>query len=92
MSRKKKIITEDDGTPVEVEDDAPETVSEAVETEAEANPHNAAVEGSRSVRWTKQGAERGAFSEHGQHAEGDIVVTAHADAMIAMGFAEEASE
>lgn len=100
MSRKKKIVkTDDDGTPleiVEVDDDSSETQPPAVEPEPEVvpepEPAKPVVEGARKVKWTKTGADRGAFSEHGKHEEGEIVETVHADLLIQNGFAEDAGE
>ena len=42
------------------------------------------------VRWTQEGEDRGAFSEHGRHVAGEIVDTEHAAILIERGFAEAA--
>ena len=43
------------------------------------------------VRWTQAGEHKGAWSEHGTHTAGEIVDTAHAGALIELGFAEAAN-
>jgi len=40
-----------------------------------------------TVVWTKLGEDRGAWSEHGRHVEGEHVETEHADILIKNGFA-----
>lgn len=99
MGRKKRIVkSDDDGTPleiVEVDDETVEAdpiVEPDAPVEPEPDPQNAAVEGAEAVVWTALGAERGAFSEHGQHAEGETVLTVHADALISSGFAKRTGE
>lgn len=80
MSRKKKIIHDIDGTPIETDEDV---VDETPEPEP-------AKPAKRSVIWTKAGEDAGVFSEHGQHSEGDVVETDHADLLIERGYAKEA--
>jgi hypothetical protein len=46
----------------------------------------------RKVVWTKVAEQSGAFSEHGQHKEGDTVETIHADHFFAQGWARPAPE
>lgn len=91
MARKpKQIVTDEDGTPVEAAD--PVGVQEIEWTEEDSTPHideePLPVSG-RKVRWTLKGEQAGAFSEHGQHIEGEEVTSVHADKLVEMGFAEE---
>lgn len=92
MGRKKKIVTEEGGTPVEVDDDTAD-ILDPVETDpvevvvAPEKPTSA-----RKVIWTATGELKGAFSEHGQHLADEEVMTVHADSLIRAGFAREASE
>ena len=91
MARKpKQIVTDDDGTPVEVPD--PVGTQEIEFTDEDGTPRldvePLPVPG-RKVRWTKKGEADGAFSEHGQHFDGEEVVTIHADKIVELGFAEE---
>ena len=94
MSKKRKIVkTDEDGTPLEiVEVEDAESVDAPPPADPEPEPAKPVVEGARKVKWTKTGAERGAFSEHGKHEEGEVVETVHADLLIQNGFATEASE
>lgn len=75
MSRKKKIIIEADGTPVETD--------EIDQTAGPDEPTANLV----PVYWTKHGEERGAFSEHGSHKAGEKVMTAYAHQLCEAGFA-----
>lgn len=75
MSRKKRVVLEADGTPVETDELLPDSGPE-VPTSNEV-----------PVYWTKAGAERGVFSEHGSHREGERVLTAYAQQLIDVGAA-----
>lgn len=80
MTRRKKIISDVDGTPVETDEDLPLEEVPAVEPKA----------AKRLVVWTPKGEELGAWSEHGMHKAGDLVETDLADVLIERGFAREA--
>jgi hypothetical protein len=100
MARKRKTVTDDDGTPVEVET-AEDLEAEAAELDdelAEVFPEGGALTeapapapaaSGRVVIWTEKGEAAGVFSEHGQHVAGEEVTTEHADVLIANGFATE---
>lgn len=79
MSRNKKIVREDDGTPVETDEDDVAPVVEKIE-----RPQK------RKVVWEQKGEDAGAWSEHGQHKTGEIVETDHADVLVSRGYATEA--
>lgn len=74
MSKSKKIVKDDDGTPMEVEGDGPEEVI---------YPHKAKV-----VVWTKKAEDEAVFSEHGTHRAGDEVSTEYADLFVERGHAK----
>ena len=74
MSRK-KIIRDVDGTPVETDE---------IDTTA---PVEYPTSNEVLVYWTKKGEERGAFSEHGTHRTGDVVMTAYSGPLVENGFA-----
>lgn len=78
MTRKKKVIQEADGTPVEIDEDVEDI--EAVTSE---------LPRKRVVEWTEKGEKAGAFSEHGQHVAGEHVETDSADLLIEYGFAKD---
>lgn len=75
MSRKRKVVIDKDGTPVETD----EIIDDGVTVEPTSNDV--------LVYWTKLGEERGAFSEHGAHQAGDKVMTAYAPQLVKAGFA-----
>lgn len=79
MSRGKRIVKAEDGTPIEVEGE----VNPAAEYPTD--------EG-RDVVWTQKAQDEGVFSEHGQHKAGDIVRTTYAALFIERGHATEVSE
>lgn len=93
MGRKRKIVTEADGTPVEVEPSAEEVAAEAAaQAEADAELSEVTlygVAGPRTVIWTELAERDGVFSEFGQHKAGDEVLTRHAATLIANGYATE---
>jgi hypothetical protein len=81
LTRKKKVVSDTDGTPIETEEDLP--VDETAETEPKADV--------RKVRITQKGEDVGAFTEHGQHKAGEEVDTSFADIFVERGWAEEIS-
>lgn len=94
MGRKRKVITEADGTPVEIEDGDDDTAEQvaAVFSDPPAAPDASAVYGEAppvEVIWTELGETDGVFSEHGQHKAGDKVLTRHSVTLIANGYAEK---
>lgn len=63
--------------------------------EADGTPHEVEVDDGiarRKVVWTKLGEDCRAHSEHGVHAEGDVVETEHADIFVERGFALEVGD
>lgn len=80
MSRKKKIESEADSTPVETDEDIAPVI--------EHKPYTRALE-PRAVIWTKEGEDNFAFSEHGSHKAGDEVSTIYADVFVKRGHAKE---
>lgn len=103
MGRKRKVVTQDDGTPVEIEtdDDAAEIAAEvdAVFQEggalvSEPDPVPSAsqtygVDAPVEVVWTELGEQDGVMSEYGLHKAGDVVLTRHSATLIASGYAEK---
>lgn len=81
MSRAKKIVEQTDGTPVETDEDIPAPVVDPNKNIRTRTP--------RTVIWTKEGEENHAFSEHGQHKEGETVSTIYADVFVKRGHAKE---
>lgn len=73
MSKAKKTVKAEDGTPMEVEGE----VSDAIEYPTDA----------KVVIWSQKAADEGVFSEHGSHAAGDEVMTEYADVFVSRGYA-----
>lgn len=79
MTRRKKIVHEGDGTPIETDEDLPLEETEPVEPKPDV----------RKIRITKLGEEVGAWTEHGQHKAGEEVETSFADIFVERGWAED---
>lgn len=79
MSRSKKVVKAEDGTPIEVEG---EVSDEAVYP----------LEDAKTVVWTQKAEDDGVFSEHGSHKAGDLVKTAYADVFVERGYATVEAE
>lgn len=80
MTRRKRIERDNDGTPIETDEDLPLEETLAVDPKTS----------KRVVIWTPKGEEMGAWSEQGMHTAGDRVETDHADVLVERGFATEA--
>lgn len=75
MTRRKKVVSDTDGTPIETDEDLPHEEAESADV--------------RKIRITKLGEEVGAWTEHGQHKAGEEVETSFADIFIERGWAED---
>lgn len=79
MSKQKKTVKAEDGTPIEVEGE----VSDAV-----VYP----LANAKKVIWTQKAEDEGVFSENGSHRAGDEVLTEYADLFIERGHATAVAE
>lgn len=80
MTRRKKIVHAEDGTPIETDEDLPLDPQSQSEPKADV----------RAIVITKLGEDVQAWTEHGTHQEGDRVETAFANIFIERGWAREA--
>jgi hypothetical protein len=81
MTRRKRIVREDDGTPVETDEDALALPS------PDAPQHR---DPEREVEITPAGAEAQCWSEHGMHDEAGVIIkTKYADIFVQRGWARD---